>query len=193
MKLHIGAKILIAIPLIAIIIIVGVCIYGNTPAGKTEKEKNLTASAAASASEIANMKKNAVLDVTQFAEVKPDKLIKIMGKPKKTSTESGNTYYEYDKPNYWCEFTAWDETIKKLQICSPKYETSKGANFPYHENDDAANLKTFGVIEQYQPKITYTGYALILTDGITDTIAEMKFQLISEDKKSFEMLWVNYY
>lgn len=192
MKLHIGAKILIAIPLIVVIIIIGVCIYGNTPAGKTEKAKNLAVSAAESASEISNIKKNAVLDVTQFAEIKPDKLIKIMGKPQKTSTDSGNTYYEYSRPNYWCEFTAWDGAIKKLQICSPKHENGKGTNFPYHENDDVANLKTFGVVEQYQPNVAYTGYALNLTNGITDTISEMKFQLISEDKKSFEVLWVNY-
>lgn len=192
MKLHIGAKILVAIPLIAIVSIVGVCIYGNTPAGKAEKAKNLAAATAASASEVANMKKSAVLDVTQFAGIKPDQLIKIMGKPKKTSADSGNTYYEYNKPNYWCEFTVWDGTIKKLQICSPKHENGKGANFPYHENDDAANLKAFGVIEQYQPSVNYTGYVLNLTNGITDTISEMKFQSISEDKKSFETLWVNY-
>ena len=84
MKSNTGAKALLFILVIGVIAIAGIFIYGNTPAGKAEKKKNLAASAAASASEIADMKKNAVLDVTQFAGLTPDKLAKIMGNPDKT-------------------------------------------------------------------------------------------------------------
>lgn len=194
MKSNIGPKILLGIIVIGAISIAGICIYGNTPAGKAEKEKNLAASAAASASEAAEIKRNAVLDVTQFAEIKPDKLVKIMGKPSKTYKDKGDdadTYYDYNNSKYWCEFTITDNAVKKLEIKSQKYYSGKGKDFTFYDTEKD-NLKAFGVVPKYQYTEKNTGLAMNLYDGITDTISAMKFQLIDQDNKTFQVLWVDY-
>jgi hypothetical protein len=192
----IGCFSLLTIFGIAIIAIIVLCIWGTTPAAKVEREKNAAASALAVVSEKTEIKRNAILDVSQFGGVSTDKLVKIMGKPSKVYKDKGDdadTYYNFSKSKYWCEFTIEDGKVIKLEMDSPKYYSNKGKDFVFHEDDDEANLKAFGVTEQYQPKITYTGLALNLTDGITDGIADMKFQLIGDNKKTFQILWVNYY
>ena len=191
MKSNTGAKALLFILVIGVIAIAGIFIYGNTPAGKAEKKKNLAASVAASASEIADMKKNAVLDVTQFAGLTPDKLAKIMGNPDKTEADGDVKYYQYSKSEYWCEFTISGGAVKKLEIDSLNYYSNKGKDFAFY-GTEKENLAAFGVVPQYQYTENYTGLAMNLTDGITDTISAMKFQLIDQDNKTFQVLWVDY-
>jgi hypothetical protein len=190
-----GCLVVLSIFGLTAIVIIGICIWGTTPAAKAVREKNAAASALAIVSEQAEIKRKAVLDVTQFAEIKPDKLIKIMGKPSKVYKEKGDnadTYYDYSNSKYWCEFTVTDNAVKKLEINSQKYYSGKGKDFTFYDTEEE-NLKAFGVVPKYQYTEKYTGLAMNLYDGITDAISGMNYQFIDQEKKTFQYLFVTYF
>lgn len=172
-------------------VIGGIC-YEMTPERQNEEKRE---SAASSASEATEIKRNAVLNVAQFAEIEPDKLIKIMGKPSKIYKEKGDdddTYYDYNNSKYWCEFTITGNAVKKLEINSQKYYSGKGKDFTFY-NTEEENLKAFGVVSKYRYAEKYTGLAMNLYDGITDAISGMNYQFIDKEKKTFQYLFVTYY
>ncbi len=173
-----------------LIVIVLVYFIGSQFSPKNTTETNSTSvSESQSQTEI-------ILDVTQFSQIAPDKLIEIMGEPEETEDwdfDTGvDTYltstYSYDKHRY--EFMFMDDKVVRLTINSPKYNDINDESFSYNDNE---SLFTMLGVETSRDitKIIDTGVALkyqIVCNGID----EIWFPDIDVTNKKLDTIKITY-